>query len=257
MRLVTGATGFVGSRVVSQLWKSGADVAALVRDTEKARKVLPRDAQIRVADYEDETALLSALRGASEVLIIPSDGAATTVMRHVDTLLHTAALVGVPRVLLLSIIDVEVDSPFYFAPTYQAAESKLRDAFQDWTILRCGLYSDLALEHWVLPGTRTGTLRLPAGDATVSFVSRETIASAAVAALSSTALCREIVTLTGSTTMSFTEVARLASEAYAVKMTYRSCAPADYLWQLQDSVPPLGRKPSPLCSPRYGKVATP
>ena len=237
MKLVTGATGFVGSRVVMQLRKAGADVAALVRDVAKAREILPIDTEVRIADYDDETALLSALHGATEVLIIPSNGTAAAVTRHTDALLRTAALVGVPRVLLLSIVDVGVASPFYFAPVYQAAEARLRGTFREWTILRCGLYSDFALDHWVLPGTKSGTLLVPGGDARVSFVSRETIASAAVAALSSKALCRETLALTGSTALSFAEVARLASEAYAVQMSYTSCASGDYLSQMQDDVP--------------------
>ncbi|MFL5001071.1 MAG: NAD-dependent epimerase/dehydratase family protein [Xanthobacteraceae bacterium] len=57
MILVTGATGPVGRAVVSRLASLGHDVAAMVRDVQAASRRLPPGNALRVADYEDASAL--------------------------------------------------------------------------------------------------------------------------------------------------------------------------------------------------------
>jgi NAD(P)H dehydrogenase (quinone) len=57
MILVTGATGHVGRAVVSRLASLGHDVVAMVRDVQAASRRLPSGISLRVADYEDASAL--------------------------------------------------------------------------------------------------------------------------------------------------------------------------------------------------------
>ena len=74
MILVTGATGYVGSAVVRRLLSQGLEVAAMVRDAGAAGERLPPQVTLRVADYEDISALRSALAGADQMILIPGDG---------------------------------------------------------------------------------------------------------------------------------------------------------------------------------------
>ena len=72
MLLVTGAAGYVGSRLVARLAQEGEHPHALVRDASKARKVLPADGYDLFAG---DTALPSTLQAA---------------LAGVDTVIHTA-----------------------------------------------------------------------------------------------------------------------------------------------------------------------
>jgi NAD(P)H dehydrogenase (quinone) len=74
MILVTGATRYVGSAVVRRLLSQGLEVAAMVRDAGAAGERLPPQVTLRVADYEDISALRSALAGADQMILIPGDG---------------------------------------------------------------------------------------------------------------------------------------------------------------------------------------
>ena len=74
MVLVSGATGYVGSAVVRRLLSQGLEVAAMVRDAGAAGERLPPQVTLRVADYEDISALRSALAGADQMILIPGDG---------------------------------------------------------------------------------------------------------------------------------------------------------------------------------------
>jgi uncharacterized protein YbjT (DUF2867 family) len=80
--LVTGATGHVGRAVVCRLASLGHDVVAMVRDVQAASRRLPSGTALRVADYEDASALKRALAGIDDMVLISSDGDATAVMRH-------------------------------------------------------------------------------------------------------------------------------------------------------------------------------
>ena len=61
---LTGATGFIGSHVLTELLTHGHDVTALVRDDAQADAVSARGATPAVVDLYDRPAVVSALRTA-------------------------------------------------------------------------------------------------------------------------------------------------------------------------------------------------
>jgi uncharacterized protein YbjT (DUF2867 family) len=73
MMLVTGATGHVARAVVCRLASLCPDVVATVRDVQAASRRLPSGIALRVADYEDASALrrhsrASIIRGRGDVV---------------------------------------------------------------------------------------------------------------------------------------------------------------------------------------------
>ncbi len=71
---------------------------------------------------------------------------------------------------------VDEASPFYFAPVYRDAERRLAEGGAEWTILRCGLYADFVLAHWLRPALSTGEVSLPLGPARIAPISRDDVA---------------------------------------------------------------------------------
>jgi nucleoside-diphosphate-sugar epimerase len=76
--VLTGATGFIGSHVLSELDSHGHEVTAVVRDDAQAKAVAARGATPAVADLYDRPALESLLREADGAIHTASPGDATS-----------------------------------------------------------------------------------------------------------------------------------------------------------------------------------
>jgi nucleoside-diphosphate-sugar epimerase len=75
---LTGATGFIGSHVLTELQKNGHDVTALVRDDDQAGIVAARGAVPTVVDLYDRPAVVSLLRSVDGAIHTASPGDATS-----------------------------------------------------------------------------------------------------------------------------------------------------------------------------------
>lgn len=65
---------------------------------------------------------------------------------------------------------VDEAPPSYFTPVYRDAERRLAELDATCTVLRCGLYADFVLTHWVEPARSAGQLSLPVGQARIAPV---------------------------------------------------------------------------------------
>jgi nucleoside-diphosphate-sugar epimerase len=75
---LTGATGFIGSHVVTELQGHGHEVTALVRDTSQIDAVAARGAKPTVVDLYDRAALVSLFGEADAAVHTASPGDATS-----------------------------------------------------------------------------------------------------------------------------------------------------------------------------------
>ena len=76
--VLTGATGFVGSHVLADLYKHGHEVTALVRDDAQAEAVAARGATSVVVDLYDRPTVARLLGNADGAIHTASPGAATS-----------------------------------------------------------------------------------------------------------------------------------------------------------------------------------
>ncbi|AZO77612.1 MULTISPECIES: NAD(P)H-binding protein [unclassified Bosea (in: a-proteobacteria)] len=228
MILVTGATGHVGSAVVGRLASLGHDVVAMVRDRRTAAERLPPEIALRVADYEDTSALKRAFAGIDEIVLISSDGDASAVMRHHANAIEAAAAAGARHIVFTSIVDVDDQSPFYFAPVYRDAERHLAACAVPSTILRCSLYCEFILEHWLVPSQTSGELVLPTGSGRVAPVSRDDVAAAIAAVAANPEKSPKIHTVTGNMVLDFDEIVASYGETVARQVGYRPCTIDEY-----------------------------
>src|SRR5512133_1935591 len=74
MIAVTGSTGHLGRLVIDQLLEKlpAGQLIALARNLDKAKDFAERGVQIRKADYDVPSSLLSALAGVDKLLLISS-----------------------------------------------------------------------------------------------------------------------------------------------------------------------------------------
>lgn len=75
--LVTGASGNVGSRVVTELRNRGVRVRAFVRDPDRAAGVLGGETELAVGDFAEPSTVRRALDGVDRLMLIcPNDPSA-------------------------------------------------------------------------------------------------------------------------------------------------------------------------------------
>lgn len=105
--LVTGATGYVGSRLIPELLASGRTVLAATRD-EKTLEKYPwgDDVEARVFDVEDDASVRAAVRGVDAVIYLvhsmESDDFVAKDRAAAELVVDACADAGVERIVYLS-----------------------------------------------------------------------------------------------------------------------------------------------------------
>jgi len=110
--LVTGATGFIGSSIVRELLKDGAEVTAMVREKSDTRNIDGLDIKKVYGDIRDAASMASALKGcdvfyqtaALYVRWAPEKLYYDINVEGTKTALNAALRQGVPRVVYTSSI---------------------------------------------------------------------------------------------------------------------------------------------------------
>jgi uncharacterized protein YbjT (DUF2867 family) len=174
MILVTGATGNVGSEVVTALAARGAPVRALVRDRSAQR--LPEGVQSVKGDLEHPESLAPALDGVRAAFLLGGFG-------DMPGLLRRIADAGVEQVVLLTsrcVIGGRPDNAI--TRMWLDSEAAVRDAPVAWTFLHPSGYQSNAL-RW-LPQLRRGdVIRAPWPDVPVAVIDPADIAAVAATVL--------------------------------------------------------------------------
>lgn len=146
--LVTGATGYLGRRLVPRLLASGRAVRALVRGGRARADSSPHlaHAEIVDGDLSDAASLGRAAEGAGAVIhlvgIIREQGNATFEAVHVEgtrALVAAARGAGVRRFLYVSALGTRPDAPTAYWRSKAAAEEIVRASGLEWMVLRPAL----------------------------------------------------------------------------------------------------------------------
>ncbi|WP_026123033.1 NAD-dependent epimerase/dehydratase family protein [Nocardiopsis halotolerans] len=191
--LVTGATGIVGSRVLTQLRSRGLSATGASR-TSTTR-----------LDWTDTSNWDEILDGVENVFVVTPPGKALG--NRVAGFLERAAKAGAANAVVLTDMGTE------HAPAdsdQRAAELQAKDLFDRWTVLRSNwLFQDFTEGMFAtMARSRNGRLELPVKKKTgISFVDARDVADAAVAALLGDHGGRDY-TLTGPQTLTFREVVK-------------------------------------------------
>lgn len=145
MYLITGATGNVGTALVTLLHEHGHAVRALVRDPSRAER-LPDGIDIAVGDLDDLDSLTAAASGVDGIFYMQvNPGTAPT-----ENIVAAARAADVARIVALSSIGVRlepVDHPI--GADLAAREAVLRESGLEVTYLRPNAFMSNAL--WWLP----------------------------------------------------------------------------------------------------------
>ena len=181
MIVVSGASGHLGRLVTYGLLSAvDADRVRLVTRSPGGLDA-PVGTDVRLADMNDPKTLRRAYEGAETLLIISTDTVDGRSAQHAAAI-DAATDAGVGRVVYTSMISPGSDNPALIATSHRETEEHLYASGLDWTIVRCGLYSDFQ-GFEAADALRSGSLRHNRGRGRCAYVAREDCAASIAAVL--------------------------------------------------------------------------
>lgn len=217
--LVTGSTGMVGLRVVTQLRSRGLPVTAASR-TERTR-----------LDWTDTSNWDEVLGGVESIFVVTPVG--RSLGHRVAGFLEKAAKAGVANVVVMSAMGTE---HAHSDSDQRAAEVRAKELFDRWTVIRPNwLFQDFTEGTFAdLARSRNGRLELPVKKRTeVSFVDARDVADTAVSALLEDHGGREY-TLTGPQALTFREVVKQTRGTESPVWRFKSVDEAGFYFRATD-----------------------
>lgn len=217
--LVTGATGNVGSAVVSYLVnqeKCDCEVIAAVRDMEQAGK-LEGFSRAKLVKFEfDEPAThAAALQGVDRLLLIRPNQV-SDVSKHIFPFLDQVEKSGVKQIVFVSIVGAERNRVF----ANHRIETHLKKMSVPHTIVRPSLYmQNLVTLHG--PEIRKNNhLYIPAGSGMVNYIDARDVARVVVELLTTPGHEGKEYEITGQKPMDFYKIAGLFTKELGREIKY-------------------------------------
>ena len=152
--LVIGAAGFVGAPVAKQLLADGFAVRVLVRNADKARRLLGDNVEIVTGSFEDKATLEKTLADVSGVNISVPWQSELQVARDVSEILAKQGRKNVRVSYISGTTAVPENRGYAMIDQKLKAEDMLKNSGVDYTILRPSWFMD-ALALFVNDGRAT------------------------------------------------------------------------------------------------------
>jgi NADH dehydrogenase len=147
MILITGATGYIGRHLVARLVAQGERPRCLVRDIDRAKRLLPADKVelVQGATTSPDT-LGVAIQGVDTIVhaaFLTADRKQSTGNEYEKTnvqgtanLIKVAKKAGVKRIIEIGGLGTKPDKPGSYMQGRYLAEKMLKESGLDWTIIQ-------------------------------------------------------------------------------------------------------------------------
>ncbi|MFJ8308996.1 MULTISPECIES: NAD(P)H-binding protein [unclassified Streptomyces] len=222
--VVTGATGALGRLVVDELLARvpASEVAAVVRDKEKAAHLAARGVELRIADYSEPATLAGAFEAGDRVLLISGSEVGRRVPQH-TAVIEAAKAAGVAQLAYTGILGGP-GADFSLAAEHKATEQLILDSGLPYTFLRNGWYTENYTAN-LAPVLAHGAVVSNAGEGRVASAARADYAAAAAAVLTGDGHLGRAYELSGDVAWSFAEYAAEAAAASGKPVAYTPLTP--------------------------------
>lgn len=223
--VVTGATGKLGRLVVTGLLDAGVpapEIAAVVRDKDRAADLAGRGVELRVADYSDAGTLADAFRTGDRVLLVSGSEVGRRVPQH-QAVIDAAKTAGVALLAYTGVLGGP-DADFELAAEHKVTEQAILDSGLPYTFLRNGWYHENFTEN-LAPVLEHGAVVANAGEGRFASASRADFAAAAVAVLTGEGHEGKAYELSGDVAWSLAEYAAEVARQSGKEIVYRAVTP--------------------------------
>jgi NAD(P)H dehydrogenase (quinone) len=236
MILVTGATGGLGSATIDFLLEktAPANIAALVRNPEKAADLRAKGIEIRVGDYNDTASLVAAFTGVDKLYFVSGSDVATRTAQH-QNVVQAAQQAGVGHIVYSSFDRKTEDgtSPIAFvADSHLKTEQWIRESGIPYTVMQHGLYTDLLPMFLGEQVLETGVVYQPSGNGKAAFTLRSDMAKAGAEVLTTEGHAGKVYKIVADEAVSYADVAAYLSEITGKSIQHVSPTADEYVQTL-------------------------
>ncbi|MEU8964902.1 SDR family oxidoreductase [Streptomyces sp. NPDC048491] len=226
--VVTGATGSLGRLVVEDLLTRvpASEIAAVVRDKEKAAGLAARGVELRIADYNEPATLAGAFEAGDRVLLISGSEVGRRVPQH-TAVIEAAKAAGVAQLAYTGILGGP-EADFALADEHRVTERLILESGLPYTFLRNGWYTENYTAN-LAPVLAHGAVVSNAGEGRVASAARADYAAAAAAVLTGEGHLGRAYELSGDVAWSFAEYAAEVAAATGEPVTYNAVTPEAHL----------------------------
>ncbi|MCE5172842.1 NmrA family NAD(P)-binding protein [Paenibacillus profundus] len=208
MIVIIGATGTIGSALLTRLADLGVPARALSREPEKLRYQIGELGQSTIevasADASAPESLRRAFIGASQLFLAMSNSPRQIELE--TSIIRTAAEAGIEHIVKISSPAFERSAPVEVARWHHEIESALHESGLTHTVLRPYAFMQNLLrfsETIVAQDVFYGSM----GDAACNFIDCRDIADVAAEVLTNREKAGQVYTLTGSEVISYPQIA--------------------------------------------------
>ncbi|WP_409059121.1 SDR family oxidoreductase [Streptomyces sp. SYP-A7185] len=227
--VVTGATGHLGRLVVEGLLDAqvpAGQIAAVVRDKEKAADLAARGVEVRIADYSAPETLSGAFAAGDRVLLISGSEVGQRVPQH-TAVIDAARAAGVALLAYTGVLGGP-DADFDLAAEHKVTEQLILDSGLPYTFLRNGWYHENYTAN-LAPVLEHGAVVASAGEGRVASAARADYAAAAVAVLTGEGHEGKTYELSGDVAWSLAEYAAEIARQTGKDISYANVSPEENL----------------------------
>src|SRR5438874_11503579 len=147
MKLITGATGYIGRHLVARFVAQGERPRCLVRDINRAKRLLPvSKVELVTGETTSPTSLDAAVHGVDTIIhaaFLTADNKQSagneyekTNVQGTANLIKAAKKAGVKRIIEISGLGTKPDKPGSYMTGRYLAEKMLKESGLDWTIIQ-------------------------------------------------------------------------------------------------------------------------
>lgn len=227
MIVVTGATGQLGQLVIEHLLKRvpASEIAAAVRNPDKAGTLAARGITVREADYDRPETLARSFAAGDKVLLISSSEIGRRLPQH-QAVIDAARRANVGLLAYTSLLHADT-SPLPLAAEHKATEAALQASGLPVTILRNGWYTenylagiDAILAHGAVLGC--------AGDGRIASAARNDYAEAAAVVMSGSGHAGKTYELAGDQAYTLADLAAEIAAQAGQPIAFHNLQQAEY-----------------------------
>ena len=240
MIIVTGATGSLGSQIVTHLLERvpAEEIGVSVRDPHKADHLAALGVRVRSGDFTDPASLQHAFEGAEQVLVVSAAIRGGGAFDANAAAIDAAVAAGASRVLYTGHQAAASDSLFSPQTVHAATQEHLALAGVPFVALSNGFYAS-SLDIHLDRALASGTISTPV-DGPVSWTAHVDLAEAAVAVLLDPTVSGVTEPLTASDALDLADVAVILSDITGRRIVHEPME--DEAWKLaaiERGMPPM------------------
>lgn len=215
--LVTGATGTIGSQVVSALkGRDGVTVRAAVRNAAKAEALKGGNVTPVDFEYTKPELLQKAVAGVEKLFLVTP-----FTQDQVDLgarLVDAAKAAGVKHIVKLSAMGADYEGGIQLGRWHRTLERYIQGSGLTYTFLRPNNFMENFINFY--PPGKDGNIYLPWGQGACSFIAGSDIAAVAATALTSSGHENKGYNLTGPEAFTIGQAAATLGEVSGKKANY-------------------------------------